>query len=333
MSQYSRPCSLAEIRKLLEVVFDDASLEAFCLDHFEEVYDRFSRGLQKIEKLTLLLDHCRDSEHFNTLLQAMHTYNHPQFEAFFVEKRITIIDDDQLKRNLPLADYEAIMPSNFDLNELVIECLDSVFRKQGLIGILVPCPSIILLNNLCERLKREWDRTQVCLKPFIQIHSIHTPMEQAIFRITQRYKPTLQEQDVIFSVQCPEGEVVNTFWQELRHALQHETLQNRLVAIISIHEARTYPKGTVILDQPSFRNAHVIRWVKQVVRNRNWPEDFIQTWVHHIVEECRYENQLQIDWVYEHLQAMADFLKHYPSLEMFQRELEKRRRQYVQTSY
>ena len=51
--------------------------------------------------------------------------------------------------------------------------------------------------------------------------------------------------------------------------------------------------------------ALVIRWVKQVVRNRKWPEEFVQTWVNHILAECSYENQLQIDWVYDHLQAMG----------------------------
>ncbi|MBN2005526.1 MAG: hypothetical protein JXA21_19360 [Anaerolineae bacterium] len=44
-------------RNLLEV-YDDAQLEALCLDHFPEVYDLFGRGMRRDEKLTLLLDYC-----------------------------------------------------------------------------------------------------------------------------------------------------------------------------------------------------------------------------------------------------------------------------------
>jgi hypothetical protein len=39
--------------------FDDLEIDVLCLDHFFEVYDRFSVGLNRSEKVTLLLDHCR----------------------------------------------------------------------------------------------------------------------------------------------------------------------------------------------------------------------------------------------------------------------------------
>jgi len=48
----------AEIRKLLTDTFDDAGLDAFCLDHYPQVYHQFSRGMLKDEKITLLLNHC-----------------------------------------------------------------------------------------------------------------------------------------------------------------------------------------------------------------------------------------------------------------------------------
>jgi hypothetical protein len=38
---------------------DDVALDALCLDHFSPVYDAFSRGLRRDEKINLLLDHCR----------------------------------------------------------------------------------------------------------------------------------------------------------------------------------------------------------------------------------------------------------------------------------
>ncbi|MBN2002280.1 MAG: hypothetical protein JXA21_02890 [Anaerolineae bacterium] len=40
-------------------LLDDAQFEALCLDHFPTVYDQFSRGLQREQKLTMLLDYVR----------------------------------------------------------------------------------------------------------------------------------------------------------------------------------------------------------------------------------------------------------------------------------
>ncbi len=54
--------STAAMRRLLTVAFDDPGLDAFAMDSYPEVYDRFSRGLRKDEKTTLLLDHCRRTE-------------------------------------------------------------------------------------------------------------------------------------------------------------------------------------------------------------------------------------------------------------------------------
>ncbi len=37
---------------------DDVEIETLCMDHFPQVYDKFSRGLRRDEKINLLLDHC-----------------------------------------------------------------------------------------------------------------------------------------------------------------------------------------------------------------------------------------------------------------------------------
>lgn len=50
-----------ELRRRLSI-FDDPGLEAFCMDYFPQVYDKFSRGLRLDEKVNLLLDHCRRNE-------------------------------------------------------------------------------------------------------------------------------------------------------------------------------------------------------------------------------------------------------------------------------
>jgi hypothetical protein len=60
----------AQIRRLLNQALDDPGLDAFCQDYFPVVFDRFSRGMRKDEKITLLLDHCR-RHGFTELRQAL----------------------------------------------------------------------------------------------------------------------------------------------------------------------------------------------------------------------------------------------------------------------
>ena len=50
---------ISVLRGRLNAVFDDVQTDAFCLDHFPAVYDKFGHGMRRDEKLTLLLDHCR----------------------------------------------------------------------------------------------------------------------------------------------------------------------------------------------------------------------------------------------------------------------------------
>jgi hypothetical protein len=66
------PFSTAKIRRLLTDAFDDPGLDAFCQDYFYVVYRNFSRGMQRTEKLNLLLDHCRRAPRgLESLLEAL----------------------------------------------------------------------------------------------------------------------------------------------------------------------------------------------------------------------------------------------------------------------
>lgn len=60
----------AQIRQKLEMAFDDSGLSAFCLDYFPELYDRFSQGMRKDDKITYLVDYSRrQPTGFETLLE------------------------------------------------------------------------------------------------------------------------------------------------------------------------------------------------------------------------------------------------------------------------
>ena len=59
--QKARKMNLRTARRQLSELFDDTELEIFCMENFTRVHDKFSRGLRRDEKITLLLDYCRRS--------------------------------------------------------------------------------------------------------------------------------------------------------------------------------------------------------------------------------------------------------------------------------
>lgn len=73
MPNHDSQSNTAQIRRLLNVAFDDSSFDAFCQDYFYQVYNsNFGRGMGKNEKITKLLDHChRTPNGFGKLLDAL----------------------------------------------------------------------------------------------------------------------------------------------------------------------------------------------------------------------------------------------------------------------
>ncbi len=47
------------LRSQLKQMFDDPELDAFCMDNYPKIYDKFGRGMDRNEKINLLLDYCR----------------------------------------------------------------------------------------------------------------------------------------------------------------------------------------------------------------------------------------------------------------------------------
>lgn len=58
--QDTRSGDLRQLRERINCAFDDPELDALCNDCFPEIYEKFSRGMRKDEKVTLLLYHCRN---------------------------------------------------------------------------------------------------------------------------------------------------------------------------------------------------------------------------------------------------------------------------------
>jgi hypothetical protein len=55
----TQPMTTRQMRQHLKKYFDDPQLNELCMDYFPEVYNRFSVGMRKDSKITLLLDYCR----------------------------------------------------------------------------------------------------------------------------------------------------------------------------------------------------------------------------------------------------------------------------------
>ena len=74
--------NLAKFRKFLENAITDAELNSLCMDYFEEVYNRFTDGMNKLGKINLLLDFCKRRLKLDELMEAMKNTNDEQFEQF-----------------------------------------------------------------------------------------------------------------------------------------------------------------------------------------------------------------------------------------------------------
>ena len=73
----------ADIRKFLTEFFSDEELTTLCFDYFRDVYEDFTRGMAKGQKIQLLLDRCVRREALPNLLAALHAERTAQYEARF----------------------------------------------------------------------------------------------------------------------------------------------------------------------------------------------------------------------------------------------------------
>jgi hypothetical protein len=72
----------AAIRGLLTAAFSDEDLTTLCFDHFRPVYENFSAGMTKGQKIQLLLDHCARQEQTEELLDHVEDRNPIQYARF-----------------------------------------------------------------------------------------------------------------------------------------------------------------------------------------------------------------------------------------------------------
>lgn len=74
--------NIANIHKLLNTAFNDESLQTFCLLHFEGVFNNFTAGQSKAQRLLALIDFAKRHMEVGKLLSLMQEEHSAQYEQF-----------------------------------------------------------------------------------------------------------------------------------------------------------------------------------------------------------------------------------------------------------
>lgn len=72
--------SSAAIRTLLGAAFNDQELSDLCFDYFQPVYQNFTGGMSKAQKIQLLLDYCSRHDQIVKLLAVVREANPAQYK-------------------------------------------------------------------------------------------------------------------------------------------------------------------------------------------------------------------------------------------------------------
>lgn len=78
----SFPMSSAALRALLMAAFSDEELTMLCFDHFRTVYDDFTAGMSKGQKVQRLLEFCSRHQEVQTLLTLIEQANPAQYQRY-----------------------------------------------------------------------------------------------------------------------------------------------------------------------------------------------------------------------------------------------------------
>ena len=73
----------ADIRGYLTSAYGDEDLTTLCSDYFRDVYENFTAGMTKGQKIQLLLDHCLHRETLPKLLAALERDRPTQYRRRF----------------------------------------------------------------------------------------------------------------------------------------------------------------------------------------------------------------------------------------------------------
>src|SRR5512143_931563 len=71
-----------DVRRFLTDAFSDEEIATLCFDHFRPVYENFSTGMSKGQKIQLLLEHCERRDEWPILLPLLRRERPQRFDQF-----------------------------------------------------------------------------------------------------------------------------------------------------------------------------------------------------------------------------------------------------------
>jgi hypothetical protein len=72
----------ATVRALLNDAFSDGELTTLCFDYYPAVYDQFSGGMSKLDKIQRLIEHCARQGQMAALLSKVQELNPAQYNRY-----------------------------------------------------------------------------------------------------------------------------------------------------------------------------------------------------------------------------------------------------------
>ncbi|MDJ0708456.1 MAG: effector-associated domain EAD1-containing protein [Leptolyngbyaceae cyanobacterium MO_188.B28] len=219
----------------------------------------------------------------------------------------------------------------FDMRDLMDDCLLAIYSNHGLIGLVIPCAEESFRVKFCERLKdqlKEMGRRNIIIKQPLQLDP-YVPTNEVVSRIA-RYKTDLtRNRDVIcpvpFSIFEPNSTVPNTFWKALSEKFKEQSFQSRLIIFMYGRENVIFPNGPTRLNPPEFQPVHILRWIIKITQLAGWSESVRKVWQQKMISKCvldPHNNLLDIRQVYEHLDWSLQLFQQNISADDFLQELD-----------
>jgi hypothetical protein len=110
----------ATIRKLLKEALFDQDLNDLCMDYFPDVYDRFSDGMGKQQKISILIEYCLRHDLFPTLLTEVNRVNGEKYKQY---EKTLIVSPAQSKLGSSLS-VSSPTASRYD-------SLEEIFKRKN----------------------------------------------------------------------------------------------------------------------------------------------------------------------------------------------------------
>lgn len=211
---------------------------------------------------------------------------------------------------------EVISIHNFDLTELLDDCVDHLlFNQTGVIGFGLPCNIPNMLSSVCERLRIRLDCDCADVKDHVVLDLSYAASIDDItrdFLITHKIS---RLPNTIFSVQTFENDSAMAFWEKIKSIESNLPLDTRLILVMVVQADFQFPDNLYKLPPPIFRPAHVQDFFRKVVssRKQEWDNPKINMvtnhWVQSLIKYCTTGDTIYHKTVYHYLKMTLDEFK------------------------